>query len=150
MTNIFPSNVTAGSQGFTMFVTGSGFHSGLQGVTFAYWNGSARSTALNAQTGELAVVHSAVRRGRREHRHDHCRESAARRIVRAAGGNCGPNNTFTIVMPQPGDPGSIASFNPRQAPNREVRCLHTDGERLKICGGDMVVLNGSQRRGDIS
>jgi len=56
ITNIFPSNITAGSQAFTLFVKGTGFMSSSKGASFAYWNGSARSTSFNASTGELAVL----------------------------------------------------------------------------------------------
>lgn len=55
VTGVFPANITAGSAAFVMSVTGTGFMSDTKGVTFAYWNGSARSTTLNAQTGELQV-----------------------------------------------------------------------------------------------
>jgi trimeric autotransporter adhesin len=55
VTGFFPSNVTAGSQGFTMFVTGTGFQSNSKGVTFVNWNGSPRSTTFNASTGQLEV-----------------------------------------------------------------------------------------------
>jgi len=55
ISNLFPSNITAGSQSFTMFVVGSGLISSSKGVSFVYWNNSARSTRLNAITGQLEV-----------------------------------------------------------------------------------------------
>jgi hypothetical protein len=55
VSNLFPSVITAGSDGFTMSVTGTGFISGSQGVTFVNWNGSPRSTSFNANTGQLSV-----------------------------------------------------------------------------------------------
>jgi trimeric autotransporter adhesin len=55
VTGLFPSNVTAGSQSFTMFVTGTGFQSNSKGVTFVNWNGSPRSTTFNVNTGQLEV-----------------------------------------------------------------------------------------------
>ena len=56
ITGLFPSNITAGSQGFTLFVAGTGFIADSKGVTFAYWNGSPRSSTLNITTGQLAVT----------------------------------------------------------------------------------------------
>ena len=53
--NIFPSNITAGSGGFTLFIQGSGFIANSMGVSFAYWNGSPRSTFFNTVTGQLQV-----------------------------------------------------------------------------------------------
>ena len=55
VTGFFPSNITAGSQGFTMVVTGTGFQSNSQGVTFVNWNGSPRSTTFDDTTGDLLV-----------------------------------------------------------------------------------------------
>jgi hypothetical protein len=56
VTNLFPSNITAGSDGFTMAITATGIISSANGVTFAYWNGSPRSTTYNATTNQLLVV----------------------------------------------------------------------------------------------
>jgi hypothetical protein len=53
--NIFPSNITAGSSTFTLFIQGTGFIADSMGVSFAYWNGSPRSTFLNTTTGQLQV-----------------------------------------------------------------------------------------------
>src|ERR1700722_15460204 len=53
--NLFPSSITAGSKGFTLFIGGSGFISSSKGVSFAYWNGSPRSTIYNVTTGQLEV-----------------------------------------------------------------------------------------------
>jgi hypothetical protein len=55
VSGFFPSNITAGSQAFTLVVSGTGFQSNSQGVTFINWNGSPRSTAFNDATGELSV-----------------------------------------------------------------------------------------------
>ncbi|HEX4003863.1 MAG TPA: IPT/TIG domain-containing protein [Candidatus Acidoferrales bacterium] len=56
VSNLFPSNITAGSQGFTLAITGSGMISGAKGVTFAYWNGSPRSTTFDLTTNQLLVT----------------------------------------------------------------------------------------------
>ena len=57
VTNLFPSNITAGSQGFTLAITGTGLiGSASRGATFAYWNGSPRSTTFNLSTNQLQVT----------------------------------------------------------------------------------------------
>ena len=53
--SMVPSNITAGSDTFTVFITGSGFVSSAKGVTFAYWNGAPRSTTFNLTTNQLTV-----------------------------------------------------------------------------------------------
>ena len=55
VTGLFPSNITAGSDGFILSVAGTGFMSNSQGVTFVNWNGSPRSTSFDVTTGQLAV-----------------------------------------------------------------------------------------------
>jgi trimeric autotransporter adhesin len=55
ITALFPSNITAGSEGFVMYVSGTGFQSNSKGVTFISWNGSPRSTTFNPVTSQLAV-----------------------------------------------------------------------------------------------
>lgn len=55
--NLFPSNITAGSAGFTLNVTATtGLISSSKGATFAYWNGAARSTTFNLVTNQLQVM----------------------------------------------------------------------------------------------
>jgi IPT/TIG domain len=56
ITNLFPSNITAGSAGFTLAITGTGLISSTKGVTFAYWNGSPRSTTYDLTTNQLEVA----------------------------------------------------------------------------------------------
>ncbi len=140
--NIFPSNVTAGSQGFTMFVNGADFIADSQGVTFAYWNGSARSTVLNAQTGELAVTILPS---------DVAAPGVASLSVAnpppggsctAPGGNCG-NNAFQVYMPQPTDP-AISSFSPTSAQVGGMEfTLTVNGSNF--AAGDVVVFDAQQR-----
>ncbi|MDR3720283.1 MAG: hypothetical protein P4L00_01675 [Candidatus Acidoferrales bacterium] len=55
VSGLFPSNITAGSEGFILSVAGTGFMSNSQGVTFVNWNGSPRSTSFDVTTGQLAV-----------------------------------------------------------------------------------------------
>src|ERR1700689_1824087 len=56
ITGLFPSSVTAGSQSFTMFIAGTGFIDGSTGTSTAFWNGSARSAAVNINTGQVAIT----------------------------------------------------------------------------------------------
>jgi hypothetical protein len=56
ITGLFPSSVTAGSQSFTMFIAGTGFIAGSTGTSTAFWNGSARSAAVNINTGQIAIT----------------------------------------------------------------------------------------------
>jgi hypothetical protein len=56
ITGLFPSSVTAGSQGFTMFIAGTSFIAGSTGTSTAFWNGSARSASVNINTGQIAMT----------------------------------------------------------------------------------------------
>jgi hypothetical protein len=53
---LFPASITAGSQSFTLFISGTGFISGSSGTSTAYWNGSPRTSAVNLNTGEIAIT----------------------------------------------------------------------------------------------
>jgi hypothetical protein len=55
ISNLFPSNITVGSPGFTLSVVGTGFISTSRGASFVYWNGFPRSTTMNQTTGQLQV-----------------------------------------------------------------------------------------------
>lgn len=59
VTGVFPSSVTAGTQAFTLYLTGNNFLNGkianTSGVSTAYWNGTARTTVYNNDTNQLAV-----------------------------------------------------------------------------------------------
>jgi IPT/TIG domain/WD40-like Beta Propeller Repeat len=51
ITGLFPSEITAGSQAFTLFVGGTQFIS----TTTVQWNGSNRPTTFNSASGQLAA-----------------------------------------------------------------------------------------------
>lgn len=51
ISQLFPPQITAGSELFTLRIAGSG----LISTTQAFWNGSPRTTALNVNTGQLVV-----------------------------------------------------------------------------------------------
>jgi hypothetical protein len=53
---LFPASITAGSQSFTLFISGTGFISGSSGTSTAYWNGSPRTSTVNLNTGEIAIT----------------------------------------------------------------------------------------------
>jgi IPT/TIG domain len=110
VTGLFPSNITAGSEGFTLQVVGTGFQSNSNGVTFVNWNGSPRSTSFDITTGQLSVQIFASD------------ITTANPIFVSAtnpgpgGGTSVPNlrSTFTIVQPMAGltiapplDPASV-------------------------------------------
>jgi len=54
ISGLFPSSITAGSQMFTIFISGNGFITKPPSQVF--WNGSMRTSVLNTTTGQLAVV----------------------------------------------------------------------------------------------
>jgi Tol biopolymer transport system component len=54
ITGLFPSSITAGSQTFTLFISGNGFITKPPSQVF--WNGSMRTSVLNTTTEQLAVT----------------------------------------------------------------------------------------------
>ena len=103
-----PTSVVAGSDGFPLFVSGTGFISGSNSVSFAYWNGAPRSTNFDANTGQLTVWILAS---------DVATPGVAQvNIVNPApgGGPSSAAHTFTIRTPQGGAP-VISSFSPVSA-----------------------------------
>jgi hypothetical protein len=56
ITALAPSSITAGSQTFTLALSGSGFISGSAGVTTVYWNGSPRSAVVNTNTNQILLA----------------------------------------------------------------------------------------------
>lgn len=139
VSGFFPSNITAGSQGFTLTVSGTGFQSNSKGVTFINWNGSPRSTTFNDATGELSVqiLASDV--------------ATANSISITAtnpvpGGGTSqvtpPADIFTIVQSQAGL--TIASLAPASAaPGGADFTLTVNGTGFAT--NDVVTWNGSQR-----
>jgi hypothetical protein len=139
VTGFFPSNITAGSQGFTMFVTGTGFQSNSQWVTFVNWNGSPRSTSFDDTTGQLEVQIFAS-------------DVATANSIGitatnpAPGGGTSPVNPpgdiFTVVQPQAGL--TIASLDPASAavggPDFTITVNGTG-----FTTSDVVLWNGSPR-----
>lgn len=132
-----PSNITAGSDGFTVFLTGTGFVSSSQGVTFAYWNGAPRSTTFNETTNQLAV------------------QILASDVVAAGVGDItlvnpppggGPSQNgldFTIVAAQPGG-RTISSFSPTSAnAGDKAFTLTVNGNNFAV--NDVITWNGSVR-----
>jgi WD40-like Beta Propeller Repeat len=56
ITALFPASITAGSQSFTLFISGTGFISSSSGTSTAYWNGSPRTSTVNLNTGQIAIT----------------------------------------------------------------------------------------------
>ena len=135
--SIIPSNITAGSDTFTIFITGSGFVSSSKGVTFAYWNGAPRSTTFNLSTNQLAVQILAS-------------DVAATGIGSITlvnpppGGGPSQNGLdFTIVAAQAGG-RTISSFSPASANAGDKSfTLTVNGDNFTV--NDVVTWNGSVR-----
>ena len=135
--NIFPSSIVAGSDDFTLFISGTSFISGSSGVSFAYWNGSPRSTNFNANTGELSVSIS---------RADIAIPGPAQVTVvnpEPGGGPASSARTFTIRPLQAGAP-TISSFAPPKATaGGQAFTLTVNG--TNFVAGDFIVWNPGQR-----
>jgi len=107
-----PSGITAGSQNFTLFVSGSGLISipnGDFGNSVVFWNGSARPTTLNLNSSQLQVTIYAS---------DVATAGQAEvQVVNPTPGG-GPSNfvTFFIHAPQEGDP-VLTSISPTTTPS---------------------------------
>jgi WD40-like Beta Propeller Repeat len=56
ITGLAPASITAGSQTFTLFISGTGFINGSSGVTTAFWNGSPRTAIVNTNTNQIALA----------------------------------------------------------------------------------------------
>jgi hypothetical protein len=134
---VFPSSITAGSDGFTLFIRGTEFVSSSKGVSFAYWNGSPRSTNFDVSTGQLAV--SILKS-------DVANPGIAQVNVinpEPGGGPASSALSFKIQPLQAGAP-TISSFDPVTATaGDQAFTLTVNGSNF--AGGDFVSWNGSQR-----
>jgi hypothetical protein len=136
ITGLFPSNITAGSQGFTLFVAGTGFVSGSKGVSFAYWNGSPRSTTFNDSTSQLEVTISAS---------DVANPGIAQVTIvnPTPGGGTSAAVSFTVEPVQNGAP-VISSFSPTSVTSGgQAFTLTVNGSNF--AAGDVVTWSGSER-----
>jgi IPT/TIG domain len=137
MTAIVPSNITAGSQDFTIFISGTGFISSPKGVTFGYWNGSPRSTNYNVTTGQLQMMVSQA---------DVAAPGQAQVTVVSpppGGGQALGAVTFYIIAPQASWP-VISSLSPASATlNAKPPLITITGSNFVV--GDVVVWNGQTR-----
>jgi hypothetical protein len=139
VTSFFPSNITAGSQAFTLTVSGTGFQSNSRGVTFINWNGSPRSTTFNDSTGELSVQIFAS-----DVATPNSISITATNPIPGGGTSqvVPPADIFTIVPPQAGL--TIASLDPATAnPGGADFTLTVNGTGFAT--NDVVTWNGSQR-----
>ena len=133
LSGLFPSVITAGSDGFSMAVTGTGFVSDSTGVTFVNWNGSPRSTRFNASTGQLSVQIFAS-------------DVASTTTANVTATNPGAGGTslnslpFTIFPPQAGL--TITSLDPASAAAGSAAFMLTvSGTGFQT--GDIINWNGS-------
>jgi hypothetical protein len=90
ITGLFPSSITAGSQTFTLFISGTGFINKPQSQVF--WNGSMRTSVFNNTTQQMVVT------------------IMASDVATAGVG------ALTVSNPEPGGPSLASSFiiNPVQ------------------------------------
>jgi IPT/TIG domain len=138
--NLFPSNIVAGSPGFTMSVNGTGFVSSSKGASFLYWNGSPRSTSLNQITGQLQVQILAS---------DVANPGTVNVTIvnPAPGGGESTPVPFTVETPQAGAPALAmmsAPFSPTSATaGGQAFTLTVNGSNFTA--NDTVTWNGSVR-----
>jgi hypothetical protein len=135
ITAIVPSNITAGSQSFVIFISGTGFISSSKGVSFGYWNGSPRSTNYNSTTGQLLMTVPAS---------DVAVPGSAQVTVinpGPGGGEAQAAQTFTI---EPPSSATITSLTPASAAvNSTPGTITINGSNFAL--GDVVVWNGQDR-----
>jgi hypothetical protein len=136
VSTVIPSNVTAGSQSFTLFVTGTGFVEGAQGASFAYWNNSPRSTIFNTATAQLQVTIPAS---------DVANPGVVQVTVSnpTPGGGTSSAVTFTIEAPQNGGP-TISTLSPASAASgSQAFTLTVNG--ANFAANDVVTWNSQFR-----
>lgn len=135
LTGIFPSVITAGSDGFSMSVNGTDFISDSSGVTFVNWNGSPRSTTLNINTGQLLVQIFAS-------------DVATPNAINVTATNPGPGGGTSIgsqiFTVEPAHAGfAITSLNPsNKNAGGDAFMLTVNGTGFVT--GDIITWNGSQ------
>jgi len=136
VSTVIPSNVTAGSQSFTLFVTGTGFIEGHEGASFVYWNNSPRSTVFNTATAQLQATIPAS-------------DLVTPGIVEVTVANPTPGGgtssavTFTIEAPQNGGP-TISSLSPTSA-NVGGQALTVTVNGTNFAANDVVTWNSQFR-----
>jgi hypothetical protein len=133
---LFPSVITAGSDGFQMAVTGTGFISGSMGVTFVNWNGSPRSTTFDNTTGQLTVQIFAS-------------DVASPNSVIVTASNPGPGGGTSVTGPtftiEPATLGlTVASLDPSsQNAGGDAFSLTVNG--TGFTAGDIINWNGTEQ-----
>jgi hypothetical protein len=151
---LFPASITAGSQSFTLFISGTGFISGSSGTSTAYWNGAPRTSTVNLNTGEMAITVLAS---------DVASPGTAAVTVSnpIPGGGVSQNAaTFQILATQPNSP-LISSLSPTtEAPKGATFTVTVNGSNFvagsadSLCSakppmppfsGSVVAWNGSPR-----
>jgi trimeric autotransporter adhesin len=136
---LFPTGITAGSQNFTLFISGEGFIStatGGAGNSVAYWNGSARPTFYNFNNDQLQVsiyASDVATAG-----------SAQIQVINPAPGG-GESNfvTFFIHAPQPNDPVLTSVSPTTTASGGAAFTLTVNGSNF--ANGYVVTWNGATK-----
>jgi Tol biopolymer transport system component len=132
ISGLSPSEITAGSQSFTLFVSGTQFIS----TSVVQWNGSDRPTTYNSASTQLAATISAA---------DVQNAGIAQVTVTspAPGGGRSLATSFTINPAQSGGP-TITSLSPSSAAlNAAAFTLTVNG--TNFVPGDYVTWNGGLR-----
>lgn len=137
LTLMVPSNITAGSQDFTLIISGTGFIASSKGVSFVYWNGSPRSTTLDLVTGQLKARISAA---------DVAIPGVADVTVVNPGPGGGTSKTFLpfTVEPVQASGPTISSLSPSSAAvNSTPSTITITGSNFSV--NDVVTWNGQDR-----
>jgi hypothetical protein len=118
ITGLFPSSITAGSQMFNIFISGTGFVSKPQSLVF--WNGSMRTSVLNSTTNQLVVT-----------------------ILPSDVATAGVG-AVTVTNPEPGGPSLAATFviNPVQNGSPSISSLNPPSA-TPGSGAFTLTVNGS-------
>ncbi len=128
-----PSTITAGSQNFVLAISGTNFISGPNGATFAFWNGSPRSTTFNPLTQQLDVLILAS---------DVATSGTAKVTVEnpVPGGGTSSSLSFTIAAPQTGGPVITSLVPPNAFAGNPSFTLTVNG--LNFVSSDVITWNG--------
>lgn len=137
VSGLFPSEMTAGSQSFTLFVAGTQFMTG----STVQWNGSDRPTTYNAQSTQLAATISSA-------------DVQNAGVVQVTVTNPSPGGgrslaiSFTVNPAQSGGP-TITSLSPSSAAlNGAAFTLTVNGSNF--VSSDYVTWNGGLRQTTVS
>jgi hypothetical protein len=132
VTGLFPPDITAGSQSFTLFLNGNSF----QSTTTAQWNGVNRPAVFNDSTGQIAMTILDT---------DVANPGSGQITVAnpAPGGGLNPNAfSFTINPPAANGPSKIA-VSPAGATVGTNASVAITVTGTNLASSDVVTFNGT-------